>query len=237
MSIDAFAAARAWRPLCLTRLNAASLAGWSGAHAAAARLVDDALADARRLGAGFLASYGQTVAAVLATYAGAPDAAARLRDALPAMAGSPRLAFLLHLYLGWLADAAGDRAATAAAAEAALALPIVPELRGAGLALRATVLRRRGDAAGAVASAREAVAHGASGDLELTDGFAQLALAEALEAAGDREAARRALADAHAAVVRIADTIADPAHRAAFLARPLPNARIGELARAWAVAS
>nr|HEX4315028.1 protein kinase [Kofleriaceae bacterium] len=230
-SIEAFTAARALRPLCLTRLNAASLAAWSGATARGQRLVDDGLADARRLGSGFLATYGTTVAAVLAAYAGRPEAMAALRAALPAMTGSPRLAFLLHVYVGWLADADGDRAA---AAEAALALPVVPELHNAALALQSTALRRRGDVAGAVAVAREAVAIAASGDLELTDGFAGLALAEALDAAGDRAGARAALAAAVARLDAIAATIADPAQRAAFRHRPLPNAQLVELSRRWA---
>ena len=234
-SIAAFGAAGALRPLCLTRLNSASLAAWSGAIAHGRELVRDGVADAARLGSKFLATYGRVVEVVIDGYAGDARAPAALRAALPEAAGNPRLSFLVHVYLGWLADAAGEIDAASAEAEAALALPVVAELRAAGLALASAVARRRGDIARAVALGQDAVALAAgSADLELTVGFAELALAEALDARGERAEAVRVLGGAHDALVKIAGTIADPAQRAAFLGRPLPNARIVELAGVWA---
>jgi hypothetical protein len=57
--------------------------------------------------------------------------------------------------------------------------------------------------------------------------------AEALDAAGDRDAARATLRAAHAEVLARADRIEDPAVRAAFLACVPENARVIALARSW----
>ena len=67
-------------------------------------------------------------------------------------------------------------------------------------------------------------------DLELTFGWAGLALAEALSATGDREGASRALAPVVARLTVIASTIADAEHRARFWNRPLPNVSVVRLA-------
>jgi hypothetical protein len=63
--------------------------------------------------------------------------------------------------------------------------------------------------------------------------LARLAHAEALDATGDRDAARRAIGDARAQLLAIADKICDPAYRQSFLGNVPENARTLELARAW----
>jgi hypothetical protein len=60
-----------------------------------------------------------------------------------------------------------------------------------------------------------------------------LALAEALRATGDREAARRTIADARTHLLAIADRIPDPAYRQSFLDNVPENARTLALAHAW----
>jgi len=59
-----------------------------------------------------------------------------------------------------------------------------------------------------------------------------LALAEALDATGDRDAARAAIADARVRLERRADRLGDPGWRASFLAIA-DSARTLELAARW----
>jgi hypothetical protein len=63
--------------------------------------------------------------------------------------------------------------------------------------------------------------------------FVGLAHAEALHATGDLDAARRAIADARAHLLAIADRIPDPAYRQGFLDSVPENARTVALARTW----
>jgi eukaryotic-like serine/threonine-protein kinase len=61
----------------------------------------------------------------------------------------------------------------------------------------------------------------------------RLAHAEALHAAGARDAARHAIAGARARLLVIADKIAEPGYKASFLAHVPENARTLALADAW----
>jgi len=63
--------------------------------------------------------------------------------------------------------------------------------------------------------------------------FVRLAHAEALHATGAHDAAARAIADARARLLAIADKIADPDYKASFLERVPENARTLALANAW----
>ena len=236
-SCEAFEQARALRSLCLAQMNWASFAGWSGETELGLDLVDRARRDAARIGAGFLVLYGLPVRGLVEAYAGLPAAAATMREALGALGGSPRLAFIARIVLGWLALSAGDAREAGEHADAAVLLPVVPDLRPAGLALRSRVRCAEGrldeglaDAtlAARLASERE--------DLELTAGTSDLALAEAYEARGDRARAREAIADGYGRLARIAATIAAPEGRRRFWARRLPNDRIEALAIAWGIA-
>jgi hypothetical protein len=64
-------------------------------------------------------------------------------------------------------------------------------------------------------------------------GFVRVVHAEALHATGHHDAARRAIADAHARLIAIAGKIAEPGHRTSFLEAVPENARTLALARAW----
>jgi hypothetical protein len=95
------------------------------------------------------------------------------------------------------------------------------------------VLVSRGDAAGALAAAREAIALAGTGPVERGDAVVRLAWAEALHLAGDGPAARQAIADARdRLLVRIA-AIEDPELRLSFAEGVPENARTLELAAAW----
>jgi hypothetical protein len=63
--------------------------------------------------------------------------------------------------------------------------------------------------------------------------FVRLAHAEALYATGAHDAARRAIAEARAQLLRIADRIDNPAYRQSFLDSVPENARTLALAQVW----
>ncbi len=233
----AFERAGARRQLCLTRLNRASLAAWGGEVELSARALDRVEADAALVGAGFLGPYARAIRALRDAFAGAGTAEPGFREALVGVAGSPRLVFICRTYLGWLALDRGDAATAAAEAAAAAATPVGPELRAVGHALIAATARAHGALDDALAAANAGAALAAAArDHELTDGLPALVLAQVLDARGDRAGARAVIADAHARLAAIAARIADPARRARFWARRLPNDRIAALATAWGVA-
>jgi tetratricopeptide (TPR) repeat protein len=125
----------------------------------------------------------------------------------------------------------------AEARRALLALEHFPPLQPLALAELAMLLLARGQNDEARAAARRAV--------EITDelqcseegaGAVRLALAEALEACGDHDAARAAVEEARAALLVRADKISEPSSRARFLERVPEHARTIELSRAWSSA-
>jgi tetratricopeptide (TPR) repeat protein len=87
----------------------------------------------------------------------------------------------------------------------------------------------------ALAAAQDAMARSeAVGGCGLFRGaFVRLTHAEALHASGAHDAAARAIADARAHLLAIADKITDPAYQASFLERVPENARTLTLADAW----
>jgi eukaryotic-like serine/threonine-protein kinase len=236
-SCAAFETARAQRALCLTRLNAASLSGWSGRLDAGLDLVARSEADGLRLGSPFLSCYCLAIKGLLLAYDRAPSAEETMQRALSGVAGSPRLAFVSHLVIGRLALARGDIDAAERSSRAALVLPVAIDLQAAGRALASSTRLARGDLDGALEEARLAVKlKEQSADLELTEGMSGLALAEALDARGARSEAEAALRVAYLRLAHVAEKISSPEHRRRFWARSLPNDRILQLATAWGVA-
>ncbi len=230
-SCDAFEEARAMRALCLTRLNLASLCGWSGETPRALDLLDRARSDAERVGAKLLVRYAEAVQGLVLAFAGDPAAEAIMRSALGFVGGSPRLTFICHLVIGAAALDRGDREAAALEAGAAEAIDVVADLRPASFALSSRVALAGGDVERAVSLAAEGERiEAARTDLELTHGLAALALTEAHRAHGDTEAARAALAPVLRRTEAIAATLPEGERRTRFWARALPNARIAALA-------
>jgi hypothetical protein len=114
----------------------------------------------------------------------------------------------------------------------AMAMPLdQPGVLATLSALRAGQ-RRAGEA---LTAAEDAMArYTAMGGCGLFRGaFVRLAHAEALHATGAHDAAGRAIADARARLLAIADKIADPAYKTSFLERVPENARTLALATAW----
>ncbi|NVB79369.1 MAG: AAA family ATPase, partial [Kofleriaceae bacterium] len=148
--------------------------------------------------------------------------------------GNPRLEGWARAHLTAVHDLQGDHAAGLVEAQAATELLAVsPGLQSWALATWSRALLANGRAEEAVLRAREAMAI-----LERLGGLLQhetlppLALARALHGAGDVDAARAAIRDAHARLLRLADRLGDPAWRTSFLALP-DHALTLELFAAW----
>jgi tetratricopeptide (TPR) repeat protein len=152
--------------------------------------------------------------------------------------GNRRMEVASRYYLGYIRMVAGDLAgaekSARAAVEMALGPPLLPPVRAEGLGILAAILLAQGRPAEALESAREA--HRLLEELGGIDGgepMIRLALAEALHATGDAEAAARAIGAAYDRLRARADKIRDPALRASFLEAIPENARTAALAAAW----
>src|SRR6185295_16431672 len=110
------------------RANEASLAAWSGDSERAIESIDVAESEAIKLGAGFLASYALAVRGLALVFAGRSEGEAKLRQALRALGGSPRLSFICRLFCGWSALDRGDVDTADDDACAALDIDVVDDL-------------------------------------------------------------------------------------------------------------
>ncbi len=128
----------------------------------------------------------------------------------------------------------GDLEAAEREIHAALAMTVPLEHPGA-LGTLSMLRLAQGRAADALAAAEEALTREATmgGCGVFRGAFVRLAHAEALHATGAHDDARRAIADARARLLIIADKIADPAYRTSFLEHVPENARTLALAHAW----
>jgi hypothetical protein len=154
-----------------------------------------------------------------------------MRDASIAVAASPRLAFLCHVVVGWLAVDRGSLVEANASARAAAPIPVAPEFRSAGLALEARIALAEHDNGRALALSVEAAQlEQASGDLDLTFGMGGCTLALVRAATDDLDGARTALTQTSSRLAKVASTIASDEDRARFWQRPLANATIHRIA-------
>ena len=120
--------------------------------------------------------------------------------------------------------------------EIQIALAMAVPLDRPGVLATLSALRlAQGRAAEALAAAEDAMARSeAMGACGLFRGaFVRLTHAEALHATGAHDAAARAIADARARLLAIADKITDPDYKASFLERVPENARTLALAHTW----
>jgi hypothetical protein len=139
-----------------------------------------------------------------------------------------------HWVLAELARRDGELDAADREIQAALAMAM-PLDHPAVLATLSAIRLTQGRAGDALAAAEDAMARcAAMGGCGMFRGAAvRLVHAEALHATGAHDAAGRAIADARARLIAIADKIADPAYRASFLGQVPENARTLALAAAW----
>jgi eukaryotic-like serine/threonine-protein kinase len=120
--------------------------------------------------------------------------------------------------------------------ELEIALGMATPLEHPGVLGSLSALRlAQGRAGEALATAEDAMARcTAMGGCGMFRGaFIRLVHAEALHATGAHDAARRAITDARARLLAIADRIVDPHHRQSFLEAAPENARTLALARTW----
>ena len=164
------------------------------------------------------------------------EAAEHLRRAIDECrtVGNPRLEGWARAHLAAVHDIDGDHAAGESEAKAATELlEVSPGLQAWALAAWSRALLANGRAGEAVDRARAAMTILTRlGGLLQHETLPPLALARALHASGDITAARAAIADAHARLIRRAERLGNADWRTSFLALP-DNALTLELHAAW----
>ncbi|WP_437967230.1 protein kinase [Sorangium sp. So ce260] len=226
------------RGACGQRANAGFACNELGAYGEAAALLRVSLADAERMGLrNIAASARQNLGVALARLGELAEARAVQAEAVRSFAAmrEPRMEGASRAYLAGVLLAAGDLAGAEEEARRAVGmLEVARPLLPYALATLADVLlaaARRGEAL--VEARRAAEIMNEIGQLEEGEALVRAVHAEALWAAGDREGARAALAEAEARLGERAAKIADPAWRASFVERVPEHARTAALRRAW----
>ncbi|AGP35131.1 serine/threonine-protein kinase [Sorangium cellulosum] len=237
-SLRCFEQAGDIRNACVARGNLAEAEIKLGAYAEAVALLRGAVADAERMGLeravitgrhnlGF--ALGRLGALEEGLAVEAEAVAAAVRGDWRSIEGVSRA------YLAWLLRSAGEL--EAAEVEARRAVALLEASRPFQVVARATlaeVMLSRGQPSEALAEARDAIALLASlGKVEQGEELARLVYARALEAIGDRPAARAAIADARDRLLATAARIDDPRRREGFLENVSENAQTLKLAREW----
>ena len=226
------------RSACLTRANAGFSLIEVGAHLEAERMLSEALVAAERMGLGHtLAGIRQNLGRALSLLGRFSDARRVLGDAIAAFEkhGDRRMSGASRAYLAKaLCDAGEPDAAEREARAAILSLEQAPPLRAYARGVLGAVMVGAGRATEALDHTRDAMAFLESqGHLEEGEILLRLAHAEALNAVGDGEGARSALAIARERLLERASAITRPDWRQSFLANIPENARTLELAKAW----
>jgi tetratricopeptide (TPR) repeat protein len=226
-SADALAAAGDARNAVLQKMNLGDAQANLGLYEEAERSLRQVLAEAERLGLSHVVAPTRSMLAKALAGQGALDAAVKMGGEAEAQfraQGDRRMQALTSSDVAlWLA--AGGRLAEAhALAEEAAAVAPSGSVRGACLAVVADVHLAAGRAADARRVAAEAMALlEAHGGIDEREAFLRWIWARALDAAGEAEAADRALADARARLEAAAAKIRDPAVREAALTRVREN--------------
>jgi len=147
------------------------------------------------------------------------------------MEGAARLYRALFLAMDTQLDRAEKE--TLAAIDA---FGLTPPLRAYALAVLGRIRLTGSSPERAEPAAREAMdVLDALGGVEQGESYVRLTFAEALDANGDHEAARDAIATARVRILERAAMIHDPTWKDSFLERVRENARTLELARQWRV--
>jgi len=164
-------------------------------------------------------------------YAGRNEEALALVERAVEMASGPRLAGVPLAYASEILLALGRIGEAAARAEAAVeAMEAVPPLQGLALGHLSRARLAGGDVAGALAAARQGQELADRVGLEEGELLIRLALSEALQAAGDDEAAEQAVAQAAAQIRQTRSELTRPEWREGLARRVPVNARILALA-------
>jgi eukaryotic-like serine/threonine-protein kinase len=198
-----------------------------------------ALADAERLDLTFIRAWALLNLGNVLTWSGRLDEARRATTTaldLGRKQGDQRLEGAALLYLSTITFLAGELVDSEHRAR--LAGEILPApLQPAALAALARAVLAQGRVQEALQHARKANELLATiGHVEDYESLVRLVLAEALAAAGERDAARAALRAAHERLLARAAQIANADWRESFLSRLHDNARTTRLSREWGFA-
>lgn len=240
VAISNFEQAGDTRAACRHLVSASAACIELGAYPDAERALDDALSSAERMGLSGVTANAMHHMGMLMARLGDTRAAVQREDAAieafrlqgdRRMEGAARLYRALFLTM----DSQLDRAES----ETLAAIDVLgqsPPLRAYALAVlgRIRLTGRRPETA--APAAREAMdVLDALGGVEEGESYVRLTFAEALEANGDNEAAREAIATARIRILERAAMIRDPSWKGSFLERVRENARTLELAQKWRV--
>ncbi|MBI4703691.1 MAG: AAA family ATPase [Deltaproteobacteria bacterium] len=203
-----------------------------GRYAEAEVLMRECWREAEQIGLSFVVTLNRANLGFVLARLGALDEAHEIEAAVLDIArqqGDRTTASYARVYLAEIHLRAGRlEAAEAEARAASEAGDIMAQ------ALLASVLLAQGRSAEALASARQAKQGlDSCGGIQEGEALVRLVWAEALDATGDREAARAAIAAAHERLLERASRIDDEELRASFLERVPENARTMELAQRW----
>ena len=237
-ALEAFEQAGDLRNACAVRTNLGYLYSELGDLQRAEAALRQALAASDRMGLYDLtAAIIQNLGRVLGQCGELAEAERLERQAVEDFQrlGDPRMEGAARTYLAEVLIAAGDHAGAEREADAAIAtLAGAPSLQVAALGAASRARLGRGDAEPALEAAR--AAHDALerlGEIEEGESMVRLVFAEALEQAGRRDDARRAIAVAHQRLLARARRIEEPAWRDRFLHAVPLNARILALVEEW----
>ncbi|MDB4934680.1 MAG: Adenylate cyclase [Labilithrix sp.] len=229
------------RAACRYLVSAAAACIELGAYQDAERALGDALSSAERMGlSGVTASSWHHMGMLRARLGDTKSAVEREDAAIEAfvaqgdrrMEGAARLYRALFLSMDAQLDVA-EREMLAAIE----AFGLTPPLRAYALAVLGRIRLTGSAPERAEPAAREAMdVLDSLGGVEEGESYVRLTFAEALDANGDHDAAREAIATARVRILERAAMIHDPSWKDSFLERVRENARTLELARQWRVA-
>ncbi|MFO0761991.1 MAG: protein kinase [Byssovorax sp.] len=228
------------RTTCGQRVNLGFLAIELGAAEEAVTLLETARAEAEQMGlAGVVPIARSNLGWALARLGRLDEARVELDAAIETFAiqGDPRLEGAARIYRAEVLRQRGEPAlAEAEAREAAALLSSARPLLPFALATLALALLDRGRSTDALAAAREAATLlDALGRVDEGEGLVRLALALSLDATGDRDAARVAIAVAKTRLVQRAAAITGPDEKKSFLERIPEHQRTIALGHAWSI--
>jgi len=240
VAISHFEAAGDMRAACRHLMNVAAACIELGSYTEAERALDDAFTSAQHMGLTGVSAIAWHHRGMLLARKGDPRSALEHADrAIEAFVkqGDKRMEAAARLYRGFFLALAGDL--EGAEREVSHVLDHSsppPPLRAYGLALLAGTRLQQGRPDRAEPCAREAM-HllETLGGVEEGEAYIRLTYAEALEAVGDHEGAREAIATARVRILERIAMIQDPTWKDTFLKNVPESSRTLELARAWRV--
>lgn len=238
VAISHFEAAGDMRAACRHLMSAAGACIELGSYSEAERALDDALVSSQHMGLTGVSANVWHHQGMLVARQGDPRSALGLADsAIEAFVaqGDRRMEAAARLYRGFFLALAEDIERSEREVKHALeATGATPPLRAYGLAILAGAHLKNGRADRAERCAREAnELLEELGGVEEGEAYIRLTFAEALDAIGNHDAAREAIATARVRILERTAMIQDAQWKNTFIEKVRENVRTLELARLW----